>query len=683
MLKALMKRLKTSLRILLLLLYAKVEKMSTVFKTKIKDITPGANGRDYVSQSVSSQSDVVEGNPSTTIIRENSEKSTENDKKSSKNSSSRKSLDEVEEEMQKVRAVRSMLEGDVDEKEVKKDIDNNTSSRYNIIPYRSILEISEQDYVHHYWAFANNLIEDRSEWGVFSQGISDIKNGLKYPKDNKLYMIPTEKYEGMYTIYNKIIFTDGKFENPSIECVLVVDKNFSKTSNYIGGLFDGYRNGYFTERDIVEIVENYYGETSDVARLYRSEDFPNLQELKEQERNSRNVTNSSRGMSNGRGTSSKAGRYSIDVNAQNNETDIEIVRSTIYEFERNWTRTSNFYEDLFGKTLIRKYQPETFGNYQAVKAEWRRRSGGSQGGEADGADQQLQNGRGTSSKAGRYSLDVNAQNNETGIEIVRSAIYEREKSWTRQSNFYANLYEEELVREYAAGTFQNYQEIKRTTRERSGGRKGGGADGADQQLQNGGGTSSKAGRYSIDVNAQNNETEIEIVRGFIYESKGIVDENYFDWLLKVYNAEDFQYGAQRTGSRKDSGTDRYLQNGRGTSSKAGRYSIDVNAQKLLLIELRKLNIIRYLRRFKNMAGVAESSPYRAALIELICSINNVIPLKEENQVLIMIQLDTEEKISRFNQWIGTKLTGENELNTTEIEIMHVTAQISKGVFHLT
>ena len=84
-----------------------------------------------------------------------------------------------------------------------------------------------------------------------------------------------------------------------------------------------------------------------------------------------------------------------------------------------------------------------------------------------------------------------------------------------------------------------------------------------------------------------------------------------------------------------------------------------------------------------MAGVAESSPYRAALIELICSINNVIPLKEENQVLIMIQLDTEEKISRFNQWIGTKLTGENELNTTEIEIMHVTAQISKGVFHLT
>ncbi len=49
----------------------------------------------------------------------------------------------------------------------------------------------------------------------------------------------------------------------------------------------------------------------------------------------------------------------------------------------------------------------------------------------------------------------------------------------------------------------------------------------------------------------NDETSTDIVRGFIYESKGIIDVDYFDGLLEIYNAEDFQYGAQRNGSEKD------------------------------------------------------------------------------------------------------------------------------------
>ena len=61
--------------------------------SKIKDITPGTNGKDLLSQSASRQSDVLEGNPSTTIIRENSEKSTENAKKDKNNSSERFSID--------------------------------------------------------------------------------------------------------------------------------------------------------------------------------------------------------------------------------------------------------------------------------------------------------------------------------------------------------------------------------------------------------------------------------------------------------------------------------------------------------------------------------------------------------------------------------------------------------------
>ena len=49
--------------------------------SKIKDITPGTNGKDLLSQSASRQSDVLEGKPSNTIIRENSKKSTENKKR--------------------------------------------------------------------------------------------------------------------------------------------------------------------------------------------------------------------------------------------------------------------------------------------------------------------------------------------------------------------------------------------------------------------------------------------------------------------------------------------------------------------------------------------------------------------------------------------------------------------------
>lgn len=79
-----------------------------------------------------------------------------------------------------------------------------------------------------------------------------------------------------------------------------------------------------------------------------------------------------------------------------------------------------------------------------------------------------------------------------------------------------------------------------------------------------------------------------------------------------------------------------------------------------------------------MAGVAESSPYRQALISLINSINQVIPLKPENQVLIVWRLDTEEKIIKFNDWIKTKLKGENELVATEQEIVRAAVFIGKG-----
>ena len=60
-----------------------------------------------------------------------------------------------------------------------------------------------------------------------------------------------------------------------------------------------------------------------------------------------------------------------------------------------------------------------------------------------------------------------------------------------------------------------------------------------------------------------------------------------------------------------------------------------------------------------MAEVARSSPYREALISLIVSISQATQLQESNQVLLVMQLDTEAKIREFSRWIKSKLKGEN------------------------
>ena len=80
-----------------------------------------------------------------------------------------------------------------------------------------------------------------------------------------------------------------------------------------------------------------------------------------------------------------------------------------------------------------------------------------------------------------------------------------------------------------------------------------------------------------------------------------------------------------------------------------------------------------------MVGVDKSSPYREALISLINSINQSVPLKKENQVLIVIQLDTEQKIIKFNEWVKAHLQGENDLQATEAEIVRAAVKISKNI----
>lgn len=74
--------------------------------------------------------------------------------------------------------------------------------------------------------------------------------------------------------------------------------------------------------------------------------------------------------------------------------------------------------------------------------------------------------------------------------------------------------------------------------------------------------------------------------------------------------------------------------------------------------------------------LARDNPYRKALIGPLHSINAEITLEEKNMVLIVYKLDTEDKISRFNEWVKSHLI-EGKLTVTESEIVRAAVQISK------
>lgn len=83
-----------------------------------------------------------------------------------------------------------------------------------------------------------------------------------------------------------------------------------------------------------------------------------------------------------------------------------------------------------------------------------------------------------------------------------------------------------------------------------------------------------------------------------------------------------------------------------------------------------------------MAEAERSEKYkdlREALIGLILSINEVIPLEEREQVLIVMKLNTSEKIVKFNEWVKARMKGENELDATAAEIVRAAVQIDKGI----
>lgn len=80
-----------------------------------------------------------------------------------------------------------------------------------------------------------------------------------------------------------------------------------------------------------------------------------------------------------------------------------------------------------------------------------------------------------------------------------------------------------------------------------------------------------------------------------------------------------------------------------------------------------------------MAGVEKSSRYYQPLMDMIVTIDSIIPLTKENQVLLILKLNTEAKVQKWFDWIATKLKGENDLQATEAEIVRAAVKIDKGI----
>ena len=76
-----------------------------------------------------------------------------------------------------------------------------------------------------------------------------------------------------------------------------------------------------------------------------------------------------------------------------------------------------------------------------------------------------------------------------------------------------------------------------------------------------------------------------------------------------------------------------------------------------------------------MKRMTAENPYRKELIGLMHSIEDQTNMERNDITLILLELNTEEKIYQFFQWIKTRLNGE-EIQATPREIVRAACDIS-------
>ena len=98
-----------------------------------------------------------------------------------------------------------------------------------------------------------------------------------------------------------------------------------------------------------------------------------------------------------------------------NETDVEIIRSDIYEWEA-WDSTlaSEIVSRVYSDETVRQYTAGTFQNYRESKAEWRRQRSRNESGRVAADSREVQDGRGDSrsdQRDVRYSVSQSRDEN--------------------------------------------------------------------------------------------------------------------------------------------------------------------------------------------------------------------------------------------------------------------------------
>ena len=80
--------------------------------------------------------------------------------------------------------------------------------------------MTKKDYYHYGWAIVNKIL-DKEEIASFLKQIGDLKRGNYYVRNYEgLIIIPVYNKMGMA---NKLVYTDGRYQNPSIEKILNIE----------------------------------------------------------------------------------------------------------------------------------------------------------------------------------------------------------------------------------------------------------------------------------------------------------------------------------------------------------------------------------------------------------------------------------------------------------------------------
>ena len=139
-----------------------------------------------------------------------------------------------------------------------KTLDKNLEVAYSKKGYaqRKPSEVTKQEFNHHYWAIANELLS-KDELGVLNSAVTKLNDGEFYEQNSDgFYMIPV----GENGVFNKIVFTDGKQNNYSINQIIVIYANDETDLSDIRRIiYDGENNGISTQDS--ELLQIYTSKT--------------------------------------------------------------------------------------------------------------------------------------------------------------------------------------------------------------------------------------------------------------------------------------------------------------------------------------------------------------------------------------------------------------------------------------